>query len=35
MLYKYPIEQKKTAQETTIGNRRYDKVTGDELPPVP
>ena len=35
MLYKYPIEQKKTAQETTIGNRRYDKVTGYELPPVP
>ena len=35
MLYKYPIEQKKTAQETTIGNRRYDTVTGDELPPIP
>lgn len=35
MLYKYPIEQKKTAQETTIGNRRYDAVTGDELPPIP
>jgi len=35
MLYRYPIEQKKTAQETTIGNRRYDTVTGDELPPIP
>ena len=35
MFYKYPIEQKKTAQETTIGNRRYDAVTGDELPPIP
>lgn len=35
MFYRYPIEQKKTAQEITKGNRRYDAVTGDELPPIP
>ena len=35
MLYRYPIEQKKTAQETTIGNRRYETDTGAELPPIP
>lgn len=35
MLYRYPIEQKKTAQETTVGNRRYETDTGAELPPVP
>lgn len=35
MLYRYPIEQKKTAQEITKGNRRYDAVAGDELPPIP
>ena len=35
MLYKYPIEQKKTAQEVIVGNRRYDTYTGEELPPIP
>lgn len=35
MLYRYPTEQKKTAQETVAGNRRYDTYTGEELPPVP
>ena len=35
MLYRYPIEQKKTAQETTSGNKRYETDTGAELPPIP
>ena len=35
MLYRYPIEQKRTSQEITVGNRRYETDTGAELPPVP
>ena len=35
MLYRYPIEQKKNAQETTVGNRRFDTATGADLPPIP
>ena len=35
MLYRYPTEQKKTAQETAAGNKRYDTYTGEELPPIP
>ena len=35
MLYRYPVEQKRTAQEITKGNKRYDTYTGDPLPPIP
>ena len=35
MLYRYPVEQKRTAQEIVVGNKRYDAYTGEELPPMP
>jgi hypothetical protein len=35
MLYRYPIEQKKTPYETIVGNKRYETDTGAELPPIP